>query len=210
MNKIINPEYDILDNVFPDDKNIDKSKLKMTTEGLYSVSGKEGAKFIRNIIYNNMGMNKNITITDGTANNGSDTLMLGKFFKHVNAIELDKTNYEVLKHNISIYGYTNINLINGNTIEKLNDLVQDVILIDAPWGGKSYFKNPQLKLYLDNLELSDIYNQFKKKTKLFVVKVPFNYNINNLISSTLIDNIQIYSYKKDQRIKFLIIVIKIN
>jgi predicted RNA methylase len=155
-----------------------------------------------------MDMNKNITITDGTANNGSDTLMLAKYFKQINSIELDKTNYEVLKHNANVYGYTNINLINGNTLEKLNEITQDVLLIDAPWGGKLYFKNPQLKLYLDNLELSDIYNQFKHKTKLFVVKVPFNYNINNLISSTLIDKIRIYSYKKEQRIKFLIIVIK--
>jgi len=208
MNKIINPEYNILDNVFPDDKNIDKSKLKMTTEGIYSVSGKEGAEYIRDIIYNNMGMNKNITITDGTGNNGSDTLMLAKYFKQINSIELNQTNYEVLKHNIDVYGYKNINLINGNTIEKLNELTQDVLLIDAPWGGKLYFKNPQLKLYLDNLELSDIYNQFKHKTKLFIVKVPFNYNINNLLSATLIDKIKIYSFKKDQRIKFLIIVIK--
>lgn len=208
MNQIINPELNILDNVFPDDKNIDKSKLKMTTEGLYSVSGKEGAKYIRDIIYNNMGMNKNITITDGTGNNGSDTLMLAKYFKQINSIEINQTNYEVLKHNIEIYNYKNINLIYGNCIEKLNDLTQDVLLIDAPWGGSSYHKNPQLKLYLDNLELSDIYNQFKYKTKLFVIKVPFNYNINNLLTSTLIDKIKIYSFKKEQRIKFLIIVIK--
>jgi len=208
MNKIISPELNILDNVFPDDKNIDKSKLKMTTEGLYSVSGKEGAEYIRDIIYNNMGMNKNIIITDGTANNGSDTLTLAKYFKQINSIEIDITNYEVLKNNINVYNYTNINLIYGNTIEKLNELTQDVLLIDAPWGGRSYYKNPQLKLYLDNLELSDIYNQFKHKTKLFIVKVPFNYNINNLLSATLIDKIKIYSFKKEQRIKFLIIVIK--
>ena len=91
----------------------------MTTEGLYSVSGKEGALFIKNIICNNI-KSRDIIITDGTANNGSDTLLLAKYFKQINSIEIDKINFEVLKHNISIYNYKNINLINGNTLEKLN------------------------------------------------------------------------------------------
>ena len=208
MNKIINAELNILNNIFPDDVNIDKSKLQLTTESLYSVSGKDGALFIRDIIYYHMKKNRNITITDGTGNVGSDTLMLAQFFKQVNSIEIDSINYEALKNNINIYKYTNINLINGNAIEQINKLSQDVLLIDAPWGGPNYKKHQQLKLYLDNLELADIYNQFKHLIRLFVVKVPFNYNINNLISSTLIDNLKIYSFKKDQRIKFLIIVIQ--
>ena len=38
-------------------------------------------------------------------------------------------------------------------------------------GGREYKDSQQLKLYLDNLELSDIFNQFSKRAKLFVLKI---------------------------------------
>lgn len=210
MNKIINPGIKILDNTFPDEINIDKSKLKMTSEGLYSVSGKDGATFITKIILKNIKNNKNITITDCTANNGSETLMFAKIFKSVNSIEINNINYEVLKNNIDVYGYKNINLIKGNSIIELQKIEQDVIVIDAPWGGHDYKDKTQIKLYLDNLELSDIFNQFKKKAKLFILKVPFNYDINNLILSTLLYKIKIYSFKRNNKIKYFVIVIHVK
>jgi hypothetical protein len=209
MNKIVDPGIYILDSVFPDEHNIDKSKLQMTSEGVYSVTGKEGAKFICKIIYKNMKKNKNIIITDTTGNNGSDTLMLAKFFKQVNSIEIDDINYLVLKNNINIYNYTNINLIKGNAIIELDNTTQDVIFIDAPWGGRQYKNTTQLKLYLDNLELSDILNKFRKKAKLFVLKIPVNYDINNLLLTTQTLLTKIYAFRKNERIKFFIMVIKI-
>jgi hypothetical protein len=105
MNKIINPTFKILNDTFPDKKNIDKKKLKMTSEGIYSVSGKEGAKFMTKIILKHMKQNKNITVTDCTGNNGSETLMFAKYFAYVNSIEIDDINYQVLKHNINVYKF---------------------------------------------------------------------------------------------------------
>ena len=207
MNKIVNPTFKILNDTFPDKKNIDKTKLKMTTEGMYSVSGKIGSKFVAKIILRNMGKNKNITITDCTGNNGSETLMFAKYFAKVNSIEIEDINYQVLKNNIDVYQFKNINLIKGNSIIELPNLEQDVIVIDAPWGGPDYKNKTQLKLYLDNLELADIFNQFKDRAKLFVLKVPVNYDINNLLLSTLSHKIKIYTFKKNEKIKYLIIVI---
>jgi hypothetical protein len=207
MNKIVNPTFKILNDTFPDKKNIDKSKLQMTTEGMYSVSGKEGSKFVTKIILRNMGKNKNITVTDCTGNNGSETLMFAKYFTKVNSIEIEDINYQVLKNNIDIYKYKNINLIKGNSILELPNLEQDVIVIDAPWGGPDYKNKKQLKLYLDNLELADIFNQFKNRAKLFVLKVPVNYDINNFLLSTMSLKIKIYTFKKNERIKYFIIVI---
>jgi hypothetical protein len=210
MNKIVNPTFKILNETFPDNDNIDKTKLQMTSEGLYSVSGKVGSKFITKIILKNMKNNKNITVTDCTGNNGSETLMFAKYFAKVNSIEIDDINYKVLKHNINIYQYDNINLIKGNSILELPNLEQDVIVIDAPWGGRDYKSNPRLKLYLDNLELSDIFNQFKNKAKLFVLKVPVNYDINSLLLNTMIRKMKIYSFTRNERIKYFIIVISLS
>ena len=207
MNKIVNPTLKFLNDTFPDKHDIDKSKLKMTTEGMYSVSGKEGSKFVTKIILKNMKKNKKITVTDCTGNNGSETLMFAKYFAKVNSIEIDDVNYQVLKNNIDVYQYKNINLIKGNSIIELHNLEQDVIVIDAPWGGHDYKTKTQLKLYLDNLELSDIFNQFKKKAQLFILKVPINYDINSLLLVTMSYKIKIYSFKKNERIKYFIIVI---
>ena len=209
MNKIVNPTFKILNETFPDKDNIDKTKLQMTSEGLYSVSGKEGSKFVTKIILKNMKNNRNITVTDCTGNNGSETLMFAKYFAKVNSIEIDDINYKVLKHNINIYQYDNINLIKGNSISELPNLEQDVIVIDAPWGGRDYKSKPRLKLYLDDLELSDIFNQFKNKAKLFVLKVPINYDINSLLLNTMLHKIKIYSFTKNERIKYFIIVISL-
>ena len=212
MNKILTPDINKLEETFPDIKNINKSKLLMTEEGLYSVSGKVGAKFLSNIIYKNM-KTTDITITDATGNNGSDTLMLAKYYKKINSIELDKNNFLILKNNIQVYNFNNINLINGDSmieIEK-NNLSQDVIYIDAPWGGPDYKKHSRLKLYLGKYELSDIYNKFKNKAKLFALKVPYNYDINNFILKTGVNLIKTYIYKnkkKNNRIQFLILIIK--
>jgi 16S rRNA G966 N2-methylase RsmD len=135
--------------------------------------------------------------------------MLAKYFKHVNAIELDKTNFTVLSNNIDVYGYKNINLINGDSTVELNKLNQDVIYIDAPWGGRDYKKFKQLRLFLGKMELSDIYNKFNNRTKLFIFKVPYNYDINNFLLRTKVKNLRIYSYQQHDRVKFLFLMIRI-
>lgn len=207
-NKIIKPNKDIIDRTFPTIDEIKKKDLIMTTEGLYSVSGKNAAKFLAKIIYKNM-HSLNVKITDATGNNGSDTIMLAKYYKHINSIELDKTNFKALKNNVEVFGYNDkITLINGDSTNILAETIQDVIYIDAPWGGKNYKKEKQLKLYMGQMELSDIYLKYKNRAKLFVFKVPLNYDINNLILKTKVQLIKVYNFQNNNRTIFLIICIK--
>lgn len=209
QNNIIQLSREESNDIFPKNKKINMSRLLITTEGQFSVSKKKGAKKLVDIITNIM-KTADITITDGTANVGSDTLMLAKYFKYVNAIELDNTNFTVLKNNVDTYQYNNIKLINGDTINELNNVQQDVIYIDAPWGGRDYKKYKQLKLFMSKLELTDIYNKFKNKTKLFIFKVPYNYDVNNFLMRTKVKNLRIYSYQSNNRIKFMFLIIKIK
>jgi hypothetical protein len=62
--------------------------------------------------------------------------------------------------------------------------------------GRDYKSKPRLLLYLDNLELSDILNQFKNKAKLFVLKVAVYYDINCLLLNTMLHKKNIFFYKK--------------
>ena len=123
-------------------------------------------------------------------------------FDFVNSIELDPVNYSALENNVNIYGLNNVKIYLGNSIEILPRLKQDVIYIDAPWGGVDYKKNTSLRLYLGDMELSDIYNKFKSKTKLFVFKIPTNYDFTHFIQNTLLNKYYIHSFRYKDTVKF--------
>ena len=82
-------------------------KILIDEVGKYSISKPDKANLITDIIIKIMNTT-NLTITDGTACIGGDTLAFSQKFSHVNSIELDKTRYEYLKHNMDIFGRKNI------------------------------------------------------------------------------------------------------
>jgi 16S rRNA G966 N2-methylase RsmD len=195
--------------IFPNISGIDRSKLKITDVGIYSTSRTIGSCFIAEIIMNHM-KSKNITITDGTGNVGSETIVYSQLFKHVNVIELDKTNFDVLKHNITTYKLDNVTPINGDSLKELPKLTQDVIVLDAPWGGPSYSKHERVRLYMSNIEISDIVKKYWNNTKLFILKVPRNYDL-SYFSKNILYNFKVYNFisSKDKTIvKFKIIVLE--
>lgn len=177
---------------FPKRKNVDPRKLKITDEAIYSISGNTRSLFITKLIAKHFGT-YDLTVTDCTANVGSDTIQFGLHFSKVNSIEYNDVNFEALKHNVNMYGLDNVNLIKGDSTKIINELNTDVIYIDAPWDGRDYKKNKCKSLYLSGIELRHIYNKFKRKAKLFVFKVPNNYDFNSF-TSDISDTIRIYSY----------------
>lgn len=194
---------------FPKLKNVNRERLLFTNESIYSITGVEGSKFIVDII-NKYHKKNDITITDGTGNVGSDTIMFGLNYHKVNSIELDNNNYEALVNNIKIYGLENkISHYKGDTNDILDGIRQDIIYIDAPWGGRSYKKHKHIKLYIGGIEISDFYNKHKNNAELSVFKVPLNYDINNFIHKTknkdMSLHIHIY-FKKDRPVFKLIII----
>jgi predicted RNA methylase len=182
----------------------------MTNVGIYSGTGVRGSQFIINKIMKFV-EDKNITITDGTGNIGTDTIMFANTFKKVNSVEIDNINYDVLKNNINEYNFNNVDVYNGDINKIIQQLKQDVIYIDAPWGGTDHKKNKNINLYLGKIEISYFYLNNKNRAKLFVFKVPLNYNINYFIRNvTSIENsIHIYRYYNNKnKPKFSIIIIK--
>ncbi len=206
-NKVVKVSWKILKETFPDIQSFDK--LQMTETGIYSVTGRKGAQFIANQIIKYMKTNI-LTITDCTANNGSDTIMFGIMFKNVNAIELDKINYDVLKNNIDVFKLDNVIAYNNDTLEILGKLQQDVIYLDAPWGGRDYKDQKSMSLFIGDLEISYFYLKYKDNAKLFVFKVPRNYDFNNFISvvkTSALDVRPFYDLTKRNPIRFYLIII---
>ena len=52
-----------------------------------------------------------------------------------------------------------------------------MVFLDPPWGGSGYKKFAKLPLYLSGIRLTDVVNKMKGKTKVIILKVPFNYDI---------------------------------
>ena len=152
--------------------------LEISEIGQYSITRPNIMLKIINLINKYINI-KNCIITDGTGGNGGDTINYALHCKFVNCIEIEKTNINILKTNINLYNINNVKLFHGNYLEYINILEQDIISLDPPWGGPSYFKQSNVKLCLDNLDISIITNYLFKKCKILILKVPFNFDFVN-------------------------------
>ena len=211
-NKIIKVDFNFIKKIFlnydflTQDK---KNKLIFTEDSIYSSSRLKGSKRLMDVINKYYPNNFKVRITDGTANIGTDSINLGTLYKNINSIEISKINYTALDNNIKVFDLENrIKCYNGDVNVKIKDLEQDIIYIDAPWGGKEYKNDSNISLFLGNVEITDFYLNNINKAETFIFKVPYNYNFNNLYSK--INNSKIYkhSYKKGLIIKYYLLVIK--
>lgn len=189
--------------VFKDTNKNNFDKIKFTKESLYSVSKVNGAKFLYKMIKKIFKTTLTLILTDATANIGSDSIFLSDYFKSINSIELKKENYEALTNNVKVLKKKNINVYNEDSNILLPSLKQDIIYVDAPWGGPDYKLKKKVELYLGEKEIMQFYFDNKKLAKLFIFKVPNNYKLSNIKKVTS-NNYKIYSYEK----KYLLIFIR--
>lgn len=184
--------------LFPKLNNIELiSKLKMDEVGKYSITLPKTAEIITTLINYHIQKlpvlaNKEIVITDATAGIGGNTISFAQKFHKVNAIELNYNRFLFLQNNVQVYNLNNIIMYNKDYIELMEHLEQDILFIDPPWGGKNYKKKRKLKINLSQISLENICQRMKDKTKLIILKIPLNYDIENLIVSI---NATIYQYK---------------
>jgi 16S rRNA G966 N2-methylase RsmD len=188
--------------LFPEIDGVDIRNVKICADTAYSSSQVEGAEFICRVIARYAPQSS--TVTDCTANAGSDSIQLSRVFAHVNAIEKASDAYKALSHNVALYTRRNITVYHGSCLSLLSTIKQDVIYIDAPWGGPSYKKESLVTLKLDGIDLYTVYNLYKSHAKLFVFKVPRNYDLNAFKS---LSTTHIHPYVCRGIVKFYIIVI---
>ena len=184
--------------LFPNVKEFKKANKELLSDdvGRYSISLPKDAQIITSLIKYHIEKLKlsidQLTITDATAGIGGNTISFSKKFKKVNSIELNKNRFSFLKNNINFYELKNINLINCDYTCVIDNLIQDVVFIDPPWGGRSYKKKKNLTLKLSNIGLDMICKKLKNLCKLVVLKLPLNYNLDELINPI---NANIYKHK---------------
>ena len=151
---------------------------------------------------------KKLVITEMTAGVGGNVLNFAKYFKYVNAIEIDPLRYNYLDKNIKLYEYDNVNCYNDDSINLLikhDDIVQDIIFFDPPWGGKDYKLYYKLRLKFVNYAIEEICHILfqRDRNKMIIMKLPNNYDFEYMC-----DTFKDYRVSKFVLDRMTIIVVK--
>jgi 16S rRNA G966 N2-methylase RsmD len=124
-----------------------------------------------------------ITIVDATACVGCDTISFCNNFDVVIPIELDVNRYSDLLHNLETYDVKNAYPVNGNCLEKIDEITIniDIIYFDPPWGGSEYKLKDKISLKIGNVELVDVVAKYIDRVKMIVLKLPKNFDYDNFL-----------------------------
>ena len=188
---------------FPAIPGIDMSKLQMAPNSAYSITKPKDAKQIEQFINKHIG-GKNLAILDGTANVGGDVINFGlnPNVARVVAIEINPETFAMLENNIRIFKLEKkIQAIHGNSLDIIGKCADgehfDILFLDAPWGGTSYKAHKFLDLEMSGKKLADVVTMAQKCRNIdnIILKIPFNYNLFQLIRQSEFHTIVIEKIK---------------
>jgi predicted RNA methylase len=158
-----------------------KNNLKITHDGVYSITSPRVMRILIGEIKRLMGKVGNLVVTDATANCGGSVIAFAREFKHVNAVEISSDTMDVLKYNIGVYGAANVSFVESDYTKVMCDLTQDIIMIDPPWGGRGYDTKSGIRLRLGDQTLLDIVKTVHTRAQLVILKLPYNYDLSEFI-----------------------------
>jgi len=193
----------MVEEYFPDIPGINTSKLQMAPNSAYSITKPKDAKQIEQFINKHIG-GKNLAILDGTANVGGDVINFGlnPNVARVVAIEINPETFAMLENNIRIFKLEKkIQAIQGNSLDIIGKCADgehfDILFLDAPWGGTSYKAQKFLDLEMSGKKLADVVSMAQKCRNIdnIILKIPFNYNLYQLIRQSEFHTIVIEKIK---------------
>lgn len=182
-------------------------KLKINKEAIMYISIPFDAYKITCIIIDHakkLGLsNNNIRITDAMAGVGGNTISFANNFLHVNAVEINPEMYNYLSNNLDAYYIKNVSKYNNDYIELMYNLVNDIVFLDPPWGGKVYKNKKNIRLAVKEIPIEHIctnllghQSDIKQKNLILALKLPKNYDIEHLYSIVNANNDKkIYQYE---------------
>lgn len=163
------------DRLFPIKPGVDLDKLKLTNIAKYSICTPQYAEIISRIIASYFINHPTIVVTDATAAVGGNTISFAQYFFHVNSIEINKTHFDMLVHNLNVYGLKDkVTFYHNDFKNVVLKIKQDVIFFDPPWGGPLYI----FKEYsdLDPEVMASFCKNLCRVSKLILFRAPLNFN----------------------------------
>ena len=159
-----------------------RKMIKMDNEAFYSVTDQYTADRISKDIIKVLPHLQ--IITDATACIGGNTYSFSKYFTQVHAIELDFQRYHYLQNNLTVLETNNVDVYHGDLMVVCQQLYQDLIFIDPPWGGPEYKTQDLVDLYLSSIPLANVCERCCSTTKYIALKTPTNFNIDKFLEDT--------------------------
>jgi len=205
-----------MEEYFPEKNGVDYNKLQMANNSSYSITKPTDAKQI-SVFIDKFVNKKNLVIMDGTANVGGDVINFGLNgnVEKVIAVEYNKTTYEKLVNNVKVYGLEKkVVTLHGDTVKLVERCMGkvkiDILFLDAPWGGRGYKREKFMDLEMGGKRVFELVRKVGEcgNVSNVILKVPFNYNLYNLIHNNEFKHIVIEKIKTS-RGYYLIILIKI-
>jgi predicted RNA methylase len=196
-----------MEDLFPRKEGVDLTRLKITSEGSYSITRRRDADRIMNILNALFKNTAELTITDATACIGGDTLNFALHFRHVHSIEIKDENFEALTNNVEVYRFNNVTLHRGDCL-KIFNWNTDILYIDPPWGGKDYRQHKNMDLFLSEVRLDTWLEEVlkrKNRPNYIILKLPFNYNFNRFNFLSNVDHIRPYQIRS-----YVLVVITVH
>lgn len=149
-------------------------------ESLWSFTHHNISIEIANKLLTMPGITKDSIVTDAMSSIGGITIPFAQVFKHVNAIELNKDRCNMLSHNVGLYELENVDIMNGYYQDFIDELEQDIIYFDPPW-GIDYRRHKYVTLQVlgpdGPVNLEDAICDLKGRTRYALVKVPISYDM---------------------------------
>ena len=156
-----------------------RERLQVDDVALYSVTPSWMARRICTALLEKVGAGARIT--DATACVGGDAMAFAAVFASVVAIEANAGRAAMLAANVTTAGVAaKVTVLHGDCCTLLDTLEQDVVYIDAPWGGPDYWRHDKLDLFLvhgaELVPLVDVCARAWPRTALLALKVPTNFH----------------------------------
>jgi tRNA/tmRNA/rRNA uracil-C5-methylase (TrmA/RlmC/RlmD family) len=175
---------------------VNLNNVKISLDANYSITLPIAVEKIANVIRREMPSVQ--YIIDGNANIGSTGIYLSTFFRHVYSVEVVKSTFDILVHNIKEYHFEKkitpfhdsiINFMKNcnKNCHKFN-IDNYCLFLDPPWSGVFYKTETVIDLFFSNgsdgdLNIIDFIKSLKLTIKYVCIKVPNNYNFSALYSA---------------------------
>jgi predicted RNA methylase len=191
--KFVNKYFKLLNNV-------NLNNVKISLDANYSITLPIAVEKIASVIRREMPSIQ--YIIDGNANIGSTGIYLSTFFKHVYSVEVVKSTFDILVHNIKEYNFEKkITPFHDSIIDFMKNCNESChkfnietycLFLDPPWSGVFYKTEAVIDLFfgsegnasnLDNINIIDFIKSLKSVMRYVCIKVPNNYNFSALYSA---------------------------
>ncbi len=196
---------------FPQDilQGVRLSKLQLTNIGLYSIATPAISSALIELIqdlcicHRDLSLDfKNLEITETNGGLGGFSIRLAQHFDKLNIVEINPKHAAIIKNNLRVYGLDthekNITIYEKDYMDAMHDIKSDIIICDPPWGGYSYGKQKNIKLGMNNVDITCIINEVFRSSlcKIFILMAPRNYDIQNFLQGIASRNIMIRKLDK--------------